>query len=152
MVATLNFEFKFSHMVSVSGKRWFFWTCQKIELKTIRTSIVALTFSSSFQRPGCVNETANQLRAGRHGGPASRFAALAEFERSLIREWHPCWACRSTCQRPLRRSQAQTGGQVREIKVLLRAPEILVADVARRYGMSRTTLYKHVGVVAPRHP
>lgn len=43
-------------------------------------------------------------------------------------------------------------GQVREIKVLLRAPEILVADVARRYGMSRTTLYKHVGVVAPRHP
>ena len=26
----------------------------------------------------------------------------------------------------------------------------IVADVARRYGMSRTTLYKYVGVVAPR--
>ncbi|MBS0960886.1 recombinase family protein [Acetobacter thailandicus] len=36
-------------------------------------------------------------------------------------------------------------------KALLRDPEIQVADVARRYGVSRTTLYKHVGVVAPRH-
>ena len=40
--------------------------------------------------------------------------------------------------------------QVREIKALLRDPDIQVADVARRYGVSRTTLYKHVGVVSPR--
>jgi DNA invertase Pin-like site-specific DNA recombinase len=38
--------------------------------ETIRTPIVELTFSSSFQRPGCVNETANRLRTGLHGGPA----------------------------------------------------------------------------------
>lgn len=30
--------------------------------ETILTLIVALTFSSSFQRPGCVNETVNWLR------------------------------------------------------------------------------------------
>ncbi|WP_343056477.1 hypothetical protein [Paraburkholderia ultramafica] len=27
-----------------------------------------------------------------------------------------------------------------------------MTDVARRYGVSRTTLYKHVGVIAPRRP
>ncbi|EBC1425472.1 Hin recombinase, partial [Salmonella enterica] len=40
--------------------------------------------------------------------------------------------------------------QVREIKALLRDPDIQVAEVARRYGVSRTTLYKHVGVITPR--
>lgn len=40
--------------------------------------------------------------------------------------------------------------QAREIKVLLRDPSIQGADVARRYGVSRITLYKHVGVIAPR--
>jgi transposase-like protein len=40
--------------------------------------------------------------------------------------------------------------QVREIKALLRDPDIKVAEVARRYGVSRTTLYKHVGVITPR--
>lgn len=40
---------------------------------------------------------------------------------------------------------------VREIKALLRDPDIQVADVARRYGVFRTTLYKHCGVVQPRH-
>ena len=40
--------------------------------------------------------------------------------------------------------------QVREIKALLRDPDIKVAEVARRYGVSRTTIYKHVGVITPR--
>lgn len=81
------------------------------------------------------------------------FAALAEFERSLIRE-------RTHAGLAAARARGRAGGrkpklgekQVREIKALLRDPEIQVADVARRYGVSRTTLYKHVGVVAPRHP
>lgn len=81
------------------------------------------------------------------------FAALAEFERSLIRE-------RTHAGLAAARARGRSGGrkpklgekQVREIKALLRDPEIQVADVARRYGVSRTTLYKHVGVVAPRHP
>lgn len=79
------------------------------------------------------------------------FAALAEFERGLIRE-------RTQAGLAAARARGRAGGrrpkldeqQVREIKVLLRDPGIQVANVARRYGVSRTTLYKHVGVVAPR--
>lgn len=79
------------------------------------------------------------------------FAALAEFERGLIRE-------RTQAGLAAARARGRSGGrrpkldeqQVREIKVLLRDPGIRVADVARRYGVSRTTLYKYVGVIAPR--
>lgn len=78
------------------------------------------------------------------------FAALAEFERSLIRE-------RTHAGLAAARARGRSGGrkpklgekQVREIKALLRDPDIHVADVARRYGVSRTTLYKHVGVIKP---
>ncbi|NVN37920.1 recombinase family protein [Komagataeibacter swingsii] len=76
------------------------------------------------------------------------FAALAEFERSLIRE-------RTHAGLAAARARGRSGGrkpklgekQLREIKALLRDPDIQVADVARRYGVSRTTLYKHVGAV-----
>lgn len=79
------------------------------------------------------------------------FEALAEFERSLIRE-------RTQAGLTAARARGRAGGrrpkldeqQVREIKGLLRDPGIQVADVARRYGVSRTTLYKHVGVIVPR--
>jgi DNA invertase Pin-like site-specific DNA recombinase len=79
------------------------------------------------------------------------FAALADFERGLIRE-------RTQAGLAGARARGRSGGrrpklceqQVHEIKALLRDPNIQVADVARRYGVSRTTLYKHVGVVAPR--
>jgi len=79
------------------------------------------------------------------------FAALAEFERNLIRE-------RTQAGLAAARARGRKGGrkpklddkQIREIKALLREPDIRVADVARRYGVSRTTLYKHVGVVSPR--
>lgn len=78
------------------------------------------------------------------------FAALAEFERSLIRE-------RTQAGLVAARARGRAGGrkpklddqQVREIKALLRDPDIQVAEVARRYGVSRTTLYKHVGAVRP---
>lgn len=79
------------------------------------------------------------------------FAALAEFERGLIRE-------RTQAGLAAARARGRAGGrkpklddqQVREIKALLRDPDFQVADVARRYDMFRTTLYKHVGTVAPR--
>lgn len=79
------------------------------------------------------------------------FAALAEFERNLIRE-------RTYAGLAAARARGRAGGrkpkldadQVREIKALLCDPAIPVADIARRYGISRTTLYKHVGVVTPR--
>ncbi|MCI1437024.1 MAG: recombinase family protein [Acetobacter indonesiensis] len=81
------------------------------------------------------------------------FAALAEFERGLIRE-------RTQAGLASARARGRVGGrkpklddqQVREIKALLRDPDIQVAEVARRYGVSRTTLYKHVGVISPRMP
>lgn len=81
------------------------------------------------------------------------FAALAEFERSLIRKrTHAGLAAACARGRSGGRKPKLGEKQVREIKVLLRDPEIPVADVARRYGVSRTTLYKYVGVIAPRQP
>lgn len=79
------------------------------------------------------------------------FAALAEFERALIRE-------RTQAGLAAARARGRAGGrkpklddkQVREIKALLRDPDIQVAEVARRYGVSRTTLYKYVGAVQPK--
>lgn len=79
------------------------------------------------------------------------FAALAEFERGLIRE-------RTHAGLAAARARGRAGGrkpklddqQVKEIKALLHDPDIQVADVARRYGVSRTTIYKHCGVVHPR--
>ena len=81
------------------------------------------------------------------------FAALAEFERGLIRERTQAGLAAARA-----RARGRAGGrkpklddqQVREIKALLRDPDIQVAEVARRYGVSRTTLYKHVGVITPR--
>ena len=80
------------------------------------------------------------------------FAALAEFEQHLIRE-------RTQAGLASARARGRSGGrkpklddrQVKEIKALLRDPGVQVSDVARRYGVSRTTLYKHVGVIAPDH-
>lgn len=78
------------------------------------------------------------------------FSALAEFERNLIRE-------RTQAGLAAARARGRKGGrkpaldakQVREIKALLRDPDIQVADVAKRYGVSRATIYKHVGAVRP---
>lgn len=79
------------------------------------------------------------------------FAALAEFERGLIRE-------RTQAGLIAARARGRAGGrkpklddqQVREIKALLSDPDMRVAEVARRYDVSRTTLYKYVGIVTPR--
>ena len=78
------------------------------------------------------------------------FAALAEFERNLIRE-------RTLVGLTVARARGRVGGrkpklsdkQIREIKTLLSDPAAQVKDIAERYGVSRTTLYKRVGVVQP---
>jgi DNA invertase Pin-like site-specific DNA recombinase len=78
------------------------------------------------------------------------FAALAEFERNVIRE-------RTQAGLTAARARGRVGGrkpslnekQRREIRALLKDPAITVKDVADRYGVSRTTLYKAVGVVKP---
>lgn len=78
------------------------------------------------------------------------FAALAEFERNVIRE-------RTQAGLSAARARGRVGGrkpslnekQKREIRALLNDPSITVKDVAERYGVSRTTLYKAVGTVLP---
>jgi DNA invertase Pin-like site-specific DNA recombinase len=75
------------------------------------------------------------------------FAALAEFERNLIRE-------RTRAGLAAARARGRAGGrkpkldaqQVREIKRLMTDPNIPVSQIADRYKVSRTTIYK----VAPR--
>ena len=75
------------------------------------------------------------------------FAALAEFERNLIRE-------RTRAGLAAARARGRAGGrkpmldtrQVREIKRLMADPTIPVSQIAQRYKVSRTTIYK----VAPR--
>lgn len=75
------------------------------------------------------------------------FAALAEFERNLIRE-------RTRAGLVAARARGRSGGrkpkldarQIREIKRLMSDPTIPVGQIAERYKVSRTTIYK----VAPR--
>ena len=79
------------------------------------------------------------------------FAALDEFERNLIQE-------RTHAGLAAARARGRSGGrkpkldakQIRHIKALLRDPNTSVAELARDYGVSRTTIYKHCGVVPPK--
>lgn len=76
------------------------------------------------------------------------FAALAEFERNVIRE-------RTIAGLKAARARGHIGGRkpklsskdIREIKALLTDPSARVTEIAERYGVSRTTLYKRVGVI-----
>ena len=78
------------------------------------------------------------------------FAALAEFERNLIRE-------RTKAGLAAARVRGRVGGrkpkldakQIRQIKTLLRDRNTSVTELAKDYGVSRTTIYKHCGVVSP---
>lgn len=77
------------------------------------------------------------------------FAALAEFERNLIRErTHAGLAAARARGRKGGRKPSLSPQQVREIKALLRDPSISVTAIAGRYGVSRTTIYKHAGANA----
>ncbi len=79
------------------------------------------------------------------------FGALAEFERNLTRE-------RTMAGLAAARARGRQGGRPaklgekerREIRALLSDREVSVRDVAERYGVSRATLYKAVGVVEGR--
>ena len=76
------------------------------------------------------------------------FGALAEFERNLIRE-------RTMVGLAAARARGRVGGrkeklseqQKTEIRALLANPATQVREVAERYGVSRNTLYRSVGVV-----
>ncbi|CAM2164715.1 Transposon Tn552 resolvase [Burkholderia latens] len=73
------------------------------------------------------------------------FASLAQFERQLIRE-------RTHAGLKAARARGRAGGrkpklgprELREIRALLDSPDVLVGDIAKRYEVSRTTLYRHL--------
>jgi DNA invertase Pin-like site-specific DNA recombinase len=73
------------------------------------------------------------------------FGALAEFERAMIRE-------RTTAGLEAARARGRKGGRrpklsksdLRDAKALLRDPEISVAEVAKRLGVSPATLYRRL--------
>lgn len=84
------------------------------------------------------------------GSPAGRlvfhvFAALAEFERNLIRE-------RTVAGLTAARARGRKGGrpsklspkEIKTIRALLKTAEIPVAEIAARFGVARSTLYRAV--------
>lgn len=72
------------------------------------------------------------------------FASLAEFERNLLME-------RTEAGLQAARARGRNGGrpskltpqQVREIRLLMADRNTVASDIARRYGVSRATLYKY---------
>ena len=79
------------------------------------------------------------------------FAVVAEFERDLIRErTQACLAAERARGRAGGRKPKLDDRQISQIKSLLRGLSASVVEVARDYGVSRTTIYKHCGVVTPR--
>jgi DNA invertase Pin-like site-specific DNA recombinase len=74
----------------------------------------------------------------------SVFASLAAYERDRLIE-------RTVAGLAAARARGRVGGRKpklgdkdrREIAALLASPDITVSDVAKRYGVSRTTIYKH---------
>jgi DNA invertase Pin-like site-specific DNA recombinase len=83
------------------------------------------------------------------GSPAGKlvfhvFAALAEFERNLIRE-------RTIAGLKAARSRGRKGGRpkklqnkdLKTIKALLKTNEVSVQETAVRFGVSRSTLYRN---------
>ncbi|MEL7381874.1 MAG: recombinase family protein [Pseudomonadota bacterium] len=73
------------------------------------------------------------------------FAALAEFERGIIRE-------RTSAGLASARARGRVGGRppalsaadIAQAKAMLSDPDIKVQDVAERMGVSVATLYKHL--------
>ncbi|MBO7826981.1 recombinase family protein [Burkholderia pseudomallei] len=81
---------------------------------------------------------------GADGKPIIRvFAALAEFERVLIRE-------RTHAGLAAARARGRSGGrkpkldaqQIHEINKLMADPSVSVSQIAKRFKVSRTTIYK----------
>jgi DNA invertase Pin-like site-specific DNA recombinase len=73
------------------------------------------------------------------------FAALAEFERNLIRE-------RTVAGLKSARARGRKGGrpaklstkEIKTIRALLKTADVPVAEIAARFGIARSTLYRAV--------
>ncbi|QDL99521.1 recombinase family protein [Rhodopseudomonas palustris] len=74
------------------------------------------------------------------------FATLAEFERELIRERTIAGLASARARgRVGGRKAAMTCAKVRLAQAAMGKPETNVADLCRELGVSRQTLYRHVG-------
>lgn len=72
------------------------------------------------------------------------FAVLAEFERNLIRERTKAGLAAARARgRVGGRKKALTQEQEREVRILMRDPQTSASQIAERYGISRSTLYKY---------
>ena len=91
-------------------------------------------------------------------GPTGRlvlhmFAALAEFERALIRE-------RTLAGLAAARSRGRLGGRRRSLSEvdaraavsLLKQPGIPIREICKRFGVSRSTLYGYANALKPSVP
>jgi DNA invertase Pin-like site-specific DNA recombinase len=77
-------------------------------------------------------------------------AVFAEYERrQLIERTHAGLAAARARGRKGGRKPALTDKQVQLAKAMLMDPHTSVADVCEHFGISRTTLHKHVGSVTP---
>jgi DNA invertase Pin-like site-specific DNA recombinase len=78
------------------------------------------------------------------------FAALAEFERNLIRE-------RTVAGLKAARARGRMGGrpaklsgkEIKTIRALLKSADLPVSEIAARFGISRSTLYRSVFKATP---
>jgi DNA invertase Pin-like site-specific DNA recombinase len=76
------------------------------------------------------------------------FSALSEFERNLTRERVKAGLTAARARgRKGGRKPALDAKQIQEIKTLIKDPTIHIATIAKRYGVSRTTIYKHAGTL-----
>lgn len=73
------------------------------------------------------------------------FAALAEFERNIIRERTMAGMKAARARGRLGGRPAKlTEGEIAMAKSLIKANEIPISEIARQFGVSRTTLYRTV--------
>ena len=73
------------------------------------------------------------------------FAALAEFERGVIRERTLAGLQAGRARgRPAARPLPSSPKDIAAAKALLKDPEITVVEVARRLGVVPSTLYRHL--------
>ena len=79
------------------------------------------------------------------------FASMAEFESNVIRE-------RTNAGLAAARARGRKGGrkpalnedQIKQIKSLLKDPDIKVTDIAKQYGVCRATIFNAFAPVKPK--
>lgn len=99
------------------------------------------------QREVCLRSLTEDINTGTSGGRLifHIFGALAEFERSIIRERTIAGLTAAKARgRVGGRPKALSDADVAAAKVLLKEPNLTAKDVAARVGVSLATLYRYI--------